>query len=138
MNPAAFILETVHAVTDLTDLFQKATRPLSLIRDKVLLCTAIAKPETFIASVRSLGADIRHEQVFMDHHVFTQEDVTGLIRCCREKEIKKVVVTHKDAVKLMPFASCFEGISVFVVNMEIKVIYGEAEFISRLDRLLDA
>ncbi len=138
MNPSAFVMGTVHAVTDVVDLVKKRTQPLSVLKDNVLLCTAIARPDAFIASVKRLGADIRHQEIFLDHHAFTVDDATLLARRCREKGLKKVVVTHKDAVKLASFASCFDGISMLVLNMEIKVLYGEDEFISSIDRLLDA
>lgn len=139
MNPSAFIMETIHAVRSVTDLFQQTTTlDLSCIRDKVAVCTAIARPDSFIASIKSLGGDIRHQEVFMDHHMFTSDEVAAFVECCRKNDICKVIVTHKDAVKLAALSASFEGISVFVLNMEIKVIYGETEFISRITRLLDA
>ena len=61
--------------------------------------TAIAKPESFFASLRAEGVRLESEQSFRDHYQFSFEDWTSV-----SKDLSRpVLCTEKDATKLRAF-----------------------------------
>jgi tetraacyldisaccharide 4'-kinase len=59
--------------------------------------TSIARPRRVRNDLESLGFDIGEHHIFEDHHKYSKEDVTKLL-----KGNKTIVTTGKDAVKLLP------------------------------------
>ena len=66
---------------------------------QVAAVAGIARPERFFDSLRH-SHDIVSEQVFADHHWFTDADVRDAERQAREHGAVAVVTTAKDAVRL--------------------------------------
>lgn len=63
---------------------------------------AIGRPEAFVTLVeRELGIEVRDHFFFEDHHDYVTADLDRLLRRLDANE--KVLVTEKDAVKLMAF-----------------------------------
>ncbi len=68
---------------------------------KVFLVTAIARPEGFVATVRSLGFEIAGELRFPDHHVYPVPSLQKIEEAFRSSGAEAVLTTVKDAVKLL-------------------------------------
>lgn len=58
----------------------------------------IAKPEQFFFMLRQAGLSLAHTRSWPDHHTYTASDLQGL-------DGQTVLITEKDAVKLMPLAA---------------------------------
>jgi tetraacyldisaccharide 4'-kinase len=67
---------------------------------RVFLVTAIARPETFVATARSLGLDVAGELHFPDHHPYPQASLDRLAAAWRASGATGVLTTAKDRVKL--------------------------------------
>jgi tetraacyldisaccharide 4'-kinase len=67
---------------------------------KVLLVTAIARPERFEATARSLGFEIAGELRFPDHHAYPVPSLQRITEAFRSSGAEAVLTTTKDAVKL--------------------------------------
>jgi tetraacyldisaccharide 4'-kinase len=134
----AVVIHTVHEAVSVSVFPGRLERKgLEELRDRVCLVSAIGSPQTFRRSVESLGAVVVGEVTFMDHHVYTQEDIKSIVDGCRRQNISKIVTTHKDAVKLVSFHQQLSGLSVLVLDIELRILHGENEFLSSLDRLLN-
>ena len=74
------------------------TRSLdSLAGERWTVVTGIARPQRFVDTLATLGAEVDADaRFFPDHHVFTQADLETLSR--------PLVMTEKDAVKCRKFA----------------------------------
>ena len=70
--------------------------PLEAGRE-VELVTSIARPRRARNDLEGLGFEVKGHHIFEDHHKYTSEDVTKLL-----KGNKTIVTTGKDAVKLLP------------------------------------
>jgi tetraacyldisaccharide 4'-kinase len=66
----------------------------------VFLVTAIARPESFAATVRSLGYEIAGELRFPDHHRYPPASLEKIIEAWRSSGAAAVLTTSKDRVKL--------------------------------------
>jgi tetraacyldisaccharide 4'-kinase len=67
---------------------------------RVLLVTAIARPETFSALARDLGFDVAGELRFPDHHRYPAASLARIVDAWRASGAEAVLVTTKDRVKL--------------------------------------
>jgi tetraacyldisaccharide 4'-kinase len=67
---------------------------------RVFLATAIARPDNFAATVRSLGFDVAGEMRFPDHHAYPPASLQGIQEAFRTSGAETVLTTSKDRVKL--------------------------------------
>lgn len=67
---------------------------------RVLLVSAIARPEAFTALARSLGFDVAGELRFPDHHRYSPASLARIQEAWRASGAEAVLVTAKDQVKL--------------------------------------
>jgi tetraacyldisaccharide 4'-kinase len=67
---------------------------------RVFLVTAIARPDNFAATVRSLGYDIVGELLFPDHHRYPPASLARIAEAWRTSGAEAVLTTAKDRVKL--------------------------------------
>ena len=67
---------------------------------RVFLVTAIARPEAFAATVRSLGFEIAGELRFPDHHRYPPASLARIAEAWRTSGAETVLTTSKDRVKL--------------------------------------
>ena len=67
---------------------------------RVLLVTAIARPDAFTALARDLGFDIAGELRFPDHHRYPPASLARIADASRASGAEAVLVTAKDRVKL--------------------------------------
>lgn len=68
---------------------------------RVLLVSAVARPERFTASVRGFGFDIAGELRFPDHHDYPDSDLEKIAATARASAVEAVLTTAKDRVKLL-------------------------------------
>ena len=139
IKPGCVIVETVHAPIAVYDVWANGTvADLTPLKDRVAGVCAIGAPEAFTDMLRREGAMLEKMFVFEDHHVYTDDDIRKMVAFCCEKKVTKIITTHKDAVKLKGFQKAFQGVSLFVLEIEIKVIHGQTEFFSRIDRCFNS
>jgi tetraacyldisaccharide-1-P 4'-kinase len=67
---------------------------------RVFLVTAIARPDAFAATARSLGFEIAGELRFPDHHRYPPASLARIVDEWRASGADVVLVTSKDRVKL--------------------------------------
>jgi tetraacyldisaccharide 4'-kinase len=133
--PGIPVIETVHQPVGMRDLFDgQGHGPGSLKQGPVAAICAIGSPTSFQEGLKVLGADISFFRSFEDHHVFTVADISSVVGGCKERGITKLVTTHKDAVKLGRFKDVLKELSVLVLDIEIRIVHGETEFLTSIDR----
>lgn len=67
---------------------------------RVFLASAIARPESFEASIKRLDLEVAGHLRFPDHHPYPEESLTRLAAAFRESGSTALLVTSKDRVKL--------------------------------------
>ena len=70
--------------------------------------------------------------VFMDHHVYTAEDMTMIRRFAQDHQVAIVITTHKDAVKLSSFEEFWQGFKLYYLQVELEITYGKNVFLERI------
>ncbi len=83
----------------------------------VFALSAIAYPGSFIETLSELGAVIKGQSSYPDHHWFTTQDVEDISKRATGTEL--IVTTEKDAVRLMPLADRLP--SLYSVSIEVDI-----------------
>ncbi len=136
INPRAPLVESIHKPVSLIDA-NDVPRELSLVKGKsVAALCSIGDPQSFENLLRDLGADIKQKFIFMDHHVYTREEIKVLVAVCLAQKTDILITTQKDAVKLRRFKEEFLTVNMFSLKIQIEITKGQDEFFSRLHRVL--
>ncbi len=103
-HPTTPLFQGSYKATVLTNTENK-TRQLKSLGDMPLFAfCGIAQPNSFWSLLQSEGNfNIKAKHSFADHHPFTKNDVTKLIRKAQENGCQGLLTTEKDLVKLSPF-----------------------------------
>jgi len=119
----ARIFSARHTPRDLIDVATGETRPLDFLAGKPVFAFAgIARPDSFISLLRTLGAVVSGSAVFPDHYSYTQADLTGLVRQAGQRNEALLATTEKDGVRLANMAP--KG--VWAVRIDLDVIESSA------------
>ena len=93
-------------------------KPLKPVPSTPLIAFAgIGRPERFFDNLRKLGADLRDDMKFADHHTYSETDLQRL-HAMAEQEGASLITTEKDFVRLPP--SRKQDIFVFPVDAEFE------------------
>ena len=104
---------------DMIDIITGDVRPLSALRGTTVLAfSGIARPESFAALLRALGADIRAMIAYPDHYAYIESDLAALFQKAADEDIGMMITTEKDAVRLKQLNP--DGI--WVLRIRLKVL----------------
>ena len=136
-NPQAWIAEAVHQPEFLESLTGKETIALSQLRGKKVcsLCS-IGSPQSFAATLESLGAELQKSFAFMDHHWYARAELEEIFAYCQSQQINWIVTTAKDAVKLTRLREIPAPVQILVLNIHLKIVKGQDEFFNRILAIL--
>ena len=138
INPGALIVEAIHQPVSLLDLKGKnIIHNVSFLKDKkIAAVSAIGDPDSFTKTLTQLGADVKRSFAFMDHYVYSPEDIKNVDEFCQNNGIAIILTTEKDAVKLGKFKDLVgNNISLLALKIKIEIVKGENEFFSRISNL---
>ncbi len=133
-NPSAGVVAGSKDVKDLAALGRVDTAvDAGMLKGKpVALASAIGNPGSFRRTALAAGWNVAREFSYPDHHVYCVADVESMVSAMRGDGIDVLLVTEKDAAKLVFAAGMFGDISVFVVRIAVKLGDAGHGFIDRL------
>lgn len=68
-------------------------------KDPIVFC-GIARPQTFMEQLRTIGIQPIAEKFYRDHHQYTSQDVRDLLRLRDQNHADGFITTEKDAINL--------------------------------------
>lgn len=86
---------------------------------KIIVLTAIAKPEIFVKYLAEKNFSVEKTFDFPDHYAFTRKDIDKIIK--ENDENLQIITTEKDMVKLKPQLLPHELKDFFYVPIEIEI-----------------
>lgn len=102
-------------------------RSVDLPGKKVLVVSGIGNPSAFAETIKRTGLRQVGALFFSDHHDYTCEDMASIDQKAAENGADMVVITEKDAVKIMGLSNIEElQIPIFVLEIEMRFL-GEGE-----------
>ncbi len=119
-NPQVIIAHAAHRPA-FVDVHASDPAPLEAIRGKrVLAFCAIGSPQSFFATLTSLGVTLVAEQAWPDHHAYSADDVQQLSTwTSQHSDIDWVLCTRKDWVKLQMAKIGRVPLGALVIELEI-------------------
>jgi len=110
-------IEIFHSSTELVGLADAATGSgvaiETLRAQKAAAFCGIANSRAFFKDLRRWGFSLAAEDAFPDHHVYTEQEIRGLVAGAQAKGAAALLTTEKDAVKLacgwrpeLPIVTC--------------------------------
>ena len=136
-NKKAEIFKSSHVPDSIYNIVNaKKAEPASLQDKKVVLLSAIAKPELFQKTVQSLGARVIKSFCFQDHHAFTEQQIKEIIAKTIELKVKYIITTAKDEPRIKAVMSFNDqNIEIIVLTIKLKVEKDEGRFLERISAL---
>jgi tetraacyldisaccharide 4'-kinase len=107
-RPQAQILKARRAVT------------LDWTIGKALAFCAIARPQQFFDSLKSLGQEIAGQLSFRDHHRYTQTDIYRLLQLKYRTGADSFIATRKDLINLGPLAGRLQPLRIAELRVELE------------------
>ena len=94
----------------------------SFKKEQVSLACAIGNPRSFLKTIDSLDIKPVKKFIFQDHYFWKSDDVKKIIKDMKEERSSDLLITDKDAVKLLYFKEDFSncGIQLWICSMQIK------------------
>ena len=136
-NRTADIIECSHRPLHLRNFITGEVLPLNHLRGLRIgsLC-GIARPESFEAALRSLGAELCLVQSYTDHHRFSAREIERFVRRCAQRNLEAVLTTEKDAVRIPRIRE--PEIPLYYLRVEIAILRGLEAYERLIERLAPA
>lgn len=124
-NRTAEIIECAHKPLYLQNVFSDEQLPLEQLRDAFIgsIC-AIAAPESFEGALKKLGAHVDLAKRYIDHHYYTEAELTNFMHRCIRRDLAMIVTTEKDAVRMPRLTEAQVKVSIYFLRVEIEILSG--------------
>src|SRR2546421_10116375 len=100
-NRTAEIIECAHQPLYLQNIATGQQMPLEQLHGKFIgALSGIAVPESFENALKDLGANVDLAKHYIDHHYYTEAELTNFINRCIRRDLEMIVTTEKDAVRM--------------------------------------
>ena len=99
--------------------------PLDRLRDTYVgsIC-GIAAPESFEGALKKLGAHVDLAKRYIDHHYYTEAELTTFINRCIRRDLAMIVTTEKDAVRMPRLPEADMKVPICFLRVEIQILSG--------------
>jgi tetraacyldisaccharide 4'-kinase len=126
-NPAAGIIECIHAPLYFEDVFTGERKGLDFVRGlRLASLSGIAQPESFEQSLVKLCRELVYSKRFADHHRFTQQEILNAINRSKKRQAEVIITTQKDAVRFPKLDR--RDLPIYFMRVEIKILSGAEDF----------
>ncbi len=105
--------------------------PSSLAGRSVVLVAGVGNPESFLATVGSLKANVLGSLFFSDHHIFTAADASVIRYHVVDTGADLVLTTEKDVRRGEELV--WAGVETAYLRVEMKITRGEEELLSMVE-----
>jgi tetraacyldisaccharide 4'-kinase len=124
-NRTAEIIECGHRPLYLQDVFTGERLSLERLRGAFIgsLC-AIAAPESFEDALSKLGAHVDLTKRYIDHHYYTEAELTTFIQRCVRRDLAMIITTEKDALRMPRLPEAEVKVRVYFMRVEIEILSG--------------
>ncbi|MFH0826387.1 MAG: tetraacyldisaccharide 4'-kinase [Candidatus Omnitrophota bacterium] len=136
LNPDSAVFESSHEAVGFYDAndSQHLLSPDSLRSKTVTLFSGIGDPDSFENLIKTMGIRIGLSCRFGDHHLYSKQDLDGIFKASRDKQIETLITTEKDIVRIDPLKLETDGLRVLALRISL-TFKDEQGFCHRLLKL---
>ncbi|MHC4268157.1 MAG: tetraacyldisaccharide 4'-kinase [Planctomycetota bacterium] len=136
LNVDAHVCESIHRpvhIENITD--NSILKPEWLNGKRIYGLSAIGNPESFASTLKGLDAVLIKHRIYCDHHVYTKEEIDGVISEANSLGADAIVVTQKDIVKMRKMN--IEEADILSLKIEMEITKGIQLYNEAIDRVLN-
>jgi tetraacyldisaccharide 4'-kinase len=124
-NRTAEVIECAHKPLHLQNVFTGEQLPLDTLQGMFIgsLC-AIAAPESFEGALHKLGAHVDLAKRYIDHHYYTEAELSSFIKRCIRRDLEMIVTTEKDSVRMPRLPEAELKVPIYFLRVEIEILSG--------------
>src|SRR5467141_3539237 len=124
-NRTAEIIECAHKPLYLQNVYTGEKVPLERLRDAYIgSISAIAAPGSFEAALAKLGAHVDLATRYIDHHYYSEAELTSFIKRCIRRDLEMIVTTEKDSVRMPRLPEAVMKVPICFLRVEIEILSG--------------
>ena len=97
---------------------------------------SIGNPRAFRQTLDNQGGQVVIEAPFIDHHIYTQNDMETILDKANHNGVDLIVTTQKDAVKLASFEKFFKDRPLYYLKIEMCITKSQEQLLERIHHLL--
>jgi tetraacyldisaccharide 4'-kinase len=136
LAPGKPVITARHKPVFLKDVTGAVYSAESLNGQGVCLVSGIADPDYFEFEVKKLGADIAKRLDYADHHNYSQKDIDRIHAAAGGGNIKKIITTKKDYVKMQRLDLSRMEEKLFILDTEMEIVEGKEALVGRLNSVI--
>lgn len=134
INNDAPVCESIHNPVHIDNITNGSIQEPEWLHGKIIYAlSAIGNPESFAYTLKGLGADVIKHKMFQDHHVYTKEEVDGVVSEAQSLGAEAIVVTQKDMVKIRKMN--IKDANILSLKIEIEITKGIELYKEAIDRV---
>jgi tetraacyldisaccharide 4'-kinase len=124
-NRTAEIIECAHQPLYLQNVYTGERLPLEKLRGVFVgsIC-GIAAPESFEDALKKLGAHVDLAKRYIDHHYYSEAELSSYIARCIRRDLAMIVTTEKDAVRMPRLPEAEVKVPIYFLRVEIEILSG--------------
>ncbi len=135
LNTDAPVCESIHRPIHIEKLADSSILGLEWLKGKRIYgLSAIGNPTSFASTIKGLGADLIKHRVYCDHHVYTFEEIGGVVSEANLLGADAIVVTQKDIVKIRNMN--IERANIMSLKIELEITKGLELYNETIDKVL--
>lgn len=92
---------------------------------EAIACCGIGNPQSFIDLLKRNELKITDHIIYPDHYSYEFEDVEKMIKICKEYSIENIIISEKDAVKIIDLC---QAVPISFWSTKIEVIWEDSDF----------
>jgi tetraacyldisaccharide 4'-kinase len=124
-NRTAEVIECAHRPLYLQNVFTGERVPLERLRGAFIgSISAIAAPESFEGALAKLGAHVDLAKRYIDHHYYSEAELTSFIKRCIRRDLEMIVTTEKDSVRMPRLPEAEMKVPIYFLRVEIEILSG--------------
>jgi tetraacyldisaccharide 4'-kinase len=124
-NRTAEVIECAHKPLYLQNVFTGERVPLERLRGAFIgSISAIAAPESFEGALAKLGAHVDLAKRYIDHHYYSEAELTSFIKRCIRRDLEMIVTTEKDSVRMPRLPESEMKVPIYFLRVEIEILSG--------------
>jgi len=124
VNPNILIAHSIHAAVNIISTDHSEAPIEQLKGSRIYAFCGIGNPNSFINTIKALGAEITGSKIYNDHHQYNQSNLVDIYTQAGLAGAELILTTQKDWTKIKPLEPDTKDIRLAYMAIEIKFTAG--------------
>jgi len=136
INPDMVISRSIHAPAYVKSIDNKESSLEELKNKKIFAFCGIGNPGSFLATIKTTGAELVGSKTFNDHYQYTKASIADIFEQAERLKADLILTTQKDQNKITRPASSKTEIPLAYIGIEIQFLSGEKKLWGLIEKTL--